>query len=531
MEKSSVLKPVAKSKESFYNQLVNNYMPVQNKRYFNPFFDSDKSLMFFYTAEKSSDKDIFKRMILAKQISFYSKQSDRYTVFLTPAMQYQASVFTFLIELCKKNPLVFQHSQYQDVRLLDIIFNVRVNIEENFSEVLATPRFAIDIVNVFSEDEKLKFDSIRTKEYTLQLAIFLKNALEQQFDGVKWQRKSIGIKFTDTVQLHAWISIMSQGQVAKDSITQGDLNFSQKQTNLYEFEQNKMYNKEDVFAFTLVKNRMSKNYFARIIFGKKFKVDTQENKLILNVLTNSYFIILKPTLKKKKQIIQLLHTYKNQNPVVYKNVSGDGVHFNDIVHDIVDLQQQTISIGIIINNMLADSVKKLGDALSIDSILDMQNTERTKEYAEKLLLFLYSEFKKKNYLSLPKGFLDRIEMLSGLAHVKDLFFVTQRSPLTKTSLPKHYFDAKYNYAYFNSNITGIEKQYAIDPNLLDDPEEREKNMDIIADGNKELAQSLGNLNNHQANPSQNTPSWAQIIYGLLKMPFVGLYNFFVWLFN
>lgn len=561
-----------------FNKLTQDYMQE-----FSPSL-SKNGLMYFYSSAKSdvdnADSPItILNRTFRNNTSFYAyvdlkrnknnvkdlmqAKTNSYTLFITPPAHLQSQVFILLIDILKKNPLIFQDSKYKDVCILDILFNVRVDINKNFGEMLTTPRFIIDIVNVFSPNANIDnkpedvYDYRRTREHTCQLAIFLMQALQKKFDINLTKQESV-IKLQKAFQVHPWVWV-SQIYYAQDdvnnfnerynnaffkpnvtggnelyAITNQDLEIPVNNTFLYELKKEKITicKKTSIFKFILEQNTVSKNYCGRIIFGKEYNsksLNAEEKNIMLNVLTNSYFIFLTPIVTNKDRIIDLLNKYKTQNPVVYQE-NGADVCFNDIVFNIIDFADQVTKIGIVINNIAGDVIKNFQKDQDINTII---NAERTKKYTEKLLVFLHKSFEQHKCLELPSGVLDRFNILSGLAHIKDLFFVTQRSPLTKTTLKKEYFDEKYNYAYFKDNITDKPKEYAIDQNLFNNPESMQNNRLIINDVKKLFTQSLGISNNAPLNnnePTSNMQALLAKLYAFLKAPFVWVYTFVAWLF-
>lgn len=570
----------------FKHRLINSLQKDYTKS-FSPVVKNNLMYFYKYAEDNSYNVDptipIFKRIAAHKNAFFYAPifenklnqgesiaksvmqaKTNLYTLFITPHVNWQGQVFLFLIEILRTNPLVFQHPDYKDVRILDIVFNVKVDIQQDFSKILETPRFIIDIVNVFPvhkyigfyQYKKRAFDYnyTRTRDYACQLAIFLIKALQKKFN-LKSKDKKNNITLQKAFQLHPWVWV-SQTYYAQDddannfnarynnaffkpnvtgvnesyAITSNDLEITVKNTLLYELKEKKttIYNKTDLFKFILEQNTLSKNYHGRIIFDQKYNeknFNEEEKKCIFNMLTNNYFILLTPTVENSQLIIKLLNQYKTENPVIYQE-NGANVCFNDIVFNIIKFSDQVTTIGIVINNIADDPINNFKD---INTII---NVERTKEYTEKLLLFLHNSFEEHTCLSLPNGMVERFNILSGVAHIKDLFFVTQRSPLIRTELKKEYFDEQHNYAYFKSDITNKSKEYTIDQSLFKNAEDVGKYTTIINDAKRQMNQSFGDSNRQLLDnePPIKTKSFFQQLFSYLKIHFVFLYNFFAWLF-
>jgi hypothetical protein len=230
--------------------------------------------------------------------------------------------------------------------------------------------------------------------------------------------------------------------------------------------------------------------FATVKPDQQFHGPLHNASLILSILANSYDIFLTPEVELNGKVMMELSQLMKQNGVVFKDAQQKKIRINDII----------FNVAVSLNSKLKDDSNQPRFIISITNYFDdgrikspeiqRPNYEKTKQYTEQLLVYLYKKFTKLKFRD-DKGFTKEPQHA---CKITDWMWVRQGNIQDQDR--EKYGDANTNYAFLKPDITAKQENYAIDGKV------------IVERAKKELVKDF---KLHELNLHQNFERWHGLI--------------------
>jgi hypothetical protein len=186
------------------------------------------------------------------------------------------------------------------------------------------------------------------------------------------------------------------------------------------------------------------------------------NPLVWHELANWYDILLTPEESLNGRFLCLLSELIATNDIVFKNKQKKEIRVQDIIFNVAILLSSKLDEKSSFPRFIISIVNCFDDNLRNVSIRKQDTYKRTKEYAKKLMIFLYEQLYQKLFEDKEK--FDKIRPAAGdkpkFAHqITQWMWVRQGNIQDKNR--EEYTDPGTNYAFLKSDITSNKEDYKI----------------------------------------------------------------------